>query len=68
LDLNKPDWSEDMVRNRDPGSFILGDSGGFQIAKGLWEGDWKAGSQVVLKHKRNVMLFSSGWTVLLTMV
>jgi len=44
LDLAKQDWSEDMVRNRDPGSFILGDSGGFQIAKGLWEGDWKAGS------------------------
>ena len=44
LDLNKQDWSEDMVRNRDPGSFILGDSGGFQIAKGLWEGDWKANS------------------------
>ena len=44
LDLNKQDWSEDMVRNRDPSSFILGDSGGFQIAKGLWEGDWKAGS------------------------
>ena len=44
LDLNKQDWSEDMVRNREPGSFILGDSGGFQIAKGLWEGDWKANS------------------------
>ena len=41
LDLNKQDWSEDMVRNREPGTFILGDSGGFQIAKGLWEGDWK---------------------------
>lgn len=44
LDLNKQDWSEDMVRNRDPNTLILGDSGGFQIAKGLWEGDWKAGS------------------------
>lgn len=44
LDLNKQDWSEDMVRNREPGSFILGDSGGFQIAKGLWEGNWKANS------------------------
>ena len=41
LDLNKPDWSEDMVRNRDPNTIVLGDSGGFQIAKGLWEGDWK---------------------------
>jgi hypothetical protein len=44
LDLTKPDPSEDMVRNRDPKTLILGDSGGFQIAKGLWEGDWKAGS------------------------
>jgi len=44
LDLNKQDWSEDMVRNRDPNTLMLGDSGGFQIAKGLWEGDWKAGS------------------------
>ena len=44
LDLNKQDWSEDMVRNREPGTFMLGDSGGFQIAKGLWEGDWRANS------------------------
>ena len=44
LDLSKQDWSEDMVRNRDPNTLVLGDSGGFQIAKGLWEGDWKANS------------------------
>ena len=44
LDLNKQDWSEEMVRSREPGTFLLGDSGGFQIAKGLWEGDWKANS------------------------
>ena len=44
LDLTKQDWSEDMVRNREPGSFMLGDSGGFQIAKGVWEGDWRANS------------------------
>lgn len=44
LDLTKQDWSEDMVRNREPGTVVLGDSGGFQIAKGLWEGDWKANS------------------------
>ena len=44
LDLTKDDASEDMVRKREPGTFMLGDSGGFQIAKGLWEGDWKANS------------------------
>jgi len=44
LDLGKTITSEDMIRNREPGSMMLGDSGGFQIAKGLWEGDWKANS------------------------
>ncbi len=44
LDLSKEDASENMVRKREPGTFMLGDSGGFQIAKGLWEGDWKANS------------------------
>jgi hypothetical protein len=42
LDLNKPDESEDMFRNRDRStSWVLGDSGGFQIGKGVWEADWK---------------------------
>ena len=41
LDLTKPDPSEDMFRNRDRGtSWVLGDSGGFQIGKGVWEGEW----------------------------
>jgi len=44
LDLTKEDASENMVRKRDPNTLMLGDSGGFQIAKGLWEGDWKANS------------------------
>jgi len=52
LDLAKQDWSEDMVRNRDPNTVMLGDSGGFQIAKGLWEGDWKANSGCPRAQKR----------------
>jgi hypothetical protein len=52
LDLNKQDWSEDMVRNRESGTFMLGDSGGFQIAKGLWEGDWKANSGCAKAEKK----------------
>ena len=52
LDLNKQDWSEDMIRNREPGTFMLGDSGGFQIAKGLWEGDWKANSGCAKAEKK----------------
>ena len=52
LDLAKVDPSEDMVRDREPGTFMLGDSGGFQIAKGLWEGDWKANSGCPKAQKR----------------
>jgi hypothetical protein len=44
LDLNKFVSSEEMIRTREPGTVMVGDSGGFQIAKGLWEGDWKANS------------------------
>lgn len=41
LDTTKVAEKEDMVRNRDrANSFLLGDSGGFQIAKGLWPGEW----------------------------
>jgi hypothetical protein len=42
LDLNKPDETEDMFRNRNRStSWVLGDSGGFQIGKGVWPADWK---------------------------
>ena len=37
----RPEEKEEMVRLRDPSSFVLGDSGGFQIGKGVWEGDWR---------------------------
>ncbi len=42
-DLNtaKSEGRDDMVRNRDrANTFVLGDSGGFQIGKGVWEGNW----------------------------
>ena len=58
LDLSKQDWSEDMVRNREPGTFILGDSGGFQIAKGLWEGDWRANSGCVKAQKKRELVLN----------
>jgi len=43
LDLNKNDDRESLFRNRkrDGSSWVLGDSGGFQIGKGVWEGEWK---------------------------
>lgn len=52
LDLTKRDDSEDMFRNRDrTTSWVLGDSGGFQIGKGVWEGEWKdpTGPEVAAK-------------------
>ena len=58
LDLSKPDPSEDMVRDREPGTFILGDSGGFQIAKGLWEGDWKANSGCPKAQKKRELVLN----------
>ena len=42
LDVTRPPGRDDMVRNRDrKNTFLLGDSGGFQIGKGVWEGNWK---------------------------
>ena len=58
LDLAKQDWSEDMVRAREPGTFILGDSGGFQIAKGLWEGDWRANSGCAKAQKKRELVLN----------
>jgi hypothetical protein len=42
LDITRDSPKEDMFRKRDRvTSWALGDSGGFQIGKGVWEGDWK---------------------------
>ncbi len=52
LDLTKADQNEDMFRNRDRStSWVLGDSGGFQIGKGVWEGEWRdpTGPEVTAK-------------------
>jgi hypothetical protein len=57
LDLTKQDWGEDMVRNRDrANTFLLGDSGGFQIGKGKWEGDWKNPNCPKAQKKREQVL------------
>ena len=41
LDTTKDDPSESIIREREEGTFMLGDSGGFQILKGQWPADWK---------------------------
>jgi hypothetical protein len=57
LDVNKHSPKEDMVRNRDrENSWLLGDSGGFQIGKGVWEGDWKDPNCPKAQKKREQVL------------
>ncbi len=41
LDVNKDDPNESIIREREQGTFMLGDSGGFQILKCQWPADWK---------------------------
>ena len=57
LDINKEVPKEDMVRNRDKeNTWLLGDSGGFQIGKGVWEGDWKDPNCPKAQKKRDGVL------------
>jgi len=57
LDINKHSPKEDMIRNRDrENSWMLGDSGGFQIGKGVWEGDWKDPKCPKAQKKRDGVL------------
>jgi hypothetical protein len=57
LDLTKQDDSEDMFRNRDRNtSWVLGDSGGFQIGKGVWPADWKDPNCPKAQKKREQVL------------
>jgi len=57
LDINKDSPKEDMIRNRDRNtSWLLGDSGGFQIGKGVWEGNWKDIDCPRAKKKREQVL------------
>ena len=57
LDLSKDSPKEDMFRKRDRStSWVLGDSGGFQIGKGKWEGDWKDPSCPKAQKKRELVL------------
>ena len=41
LDTTVDDHAESIIRKREQGTFMLGDSGGFQIMKGQWPADWK---------------------------
>jgi len=58
LDLNKQDDREDMFRKRprNGDSWVLGDSGGFQIGKGKWPADWKDPNCPAAMKKRKQVL------------
>jgi len=56
LDLNKFDAKEDMVRNRDSNTIMLADSGGFQIAKGVWPGRWADPTDKKAEQQREKVL------------
>jgi len=57
LDTTKEVPKEDMIRKRNRNNtWVLGDSGGFQIGKGVWEGDWKNPSCPKASKKRESVL------------
>ena len=58
-DLNMEHFSvrDDIIRNRNRDhNWLLGDSGGFQIGKGVWEGDWKDPNCPKAQKKREQVL------------
>lgn len=56
LDLTRFNAKEDMVRNRDANTIMLADSGGFQIAKGVWPGRWNDPKDAAANKKREAVL------------
>ena len=57
LDLTKHIHKEAMTRNRDRStSFLLGDSGGYQIGKAVWAGDWLNPNDTKTSKKRREVL------------
>jgi hypothetical protein len=56
LDTTVNDPSESIIREREQGTFMLGDSGGFQILKGQWPADWKDPNCPKAMEKRKIVL------------
>jgi len=56
LDCTKDVPKENMVRKRDPNTVMLADSGGFQIAKGVWPGRWADPTDKAAEKKRREVL------------
>jgi hypothetical protein len=56
LDTTVDDHAESIIREREQGTFMLGDSGGFQILKGQWPADWKDPNCPRAMKKRQTVL------------
>jgi len=56
LDTTVNDHNESIIREREAGTFMLGDSGGFQILKGQWPADWKDPNDAKAMIKRKAVL------------
>ena len=55
LDVTKEVPKEDMTRKRGGHTLLLADSGGFQIAKGVWAADWKNMDKDAQKYRERVL-------------
>jgi len=47
---------EDMIRNRSEDTVMVADSGGFQIAKGVWPGAWADTTDKAAQKKREAVI------------
>jgi len=56
LDVKKFNPKEDMIRGRGKHTTVLADSGGFQIAKGVWPARWADATDKAAEKKRAAVL------------
>jgi hypothetical protein len=63
IDMTRNSEKDDMFRSRprNGDSIVVGDSGGFQIGKGVWEGDWKdPNCPKAMKKRQQVLAWMDG--------
>jgi hypothetical protein len=63
IDMTRISEKDDLFRSRprNGDSIVVGDSGGFQIGKGVWEGDWKdPNCPKAMKKRQQVLAWMDG--------
>jgi hypothetical protein len=63
IDMTRISEKDDMFRSRprNGDSIVVGDSGGFQIGKGVWEGNWKdPNCPKAMKKRQQVLTWMDG--------